>query len=96
MNAVSAVMKGEVDNAYALLRPPGHHATSNRAMGFCIFNNAVIAAHYARAIYGLERVMIVDWDVHHGNGTQAAFYQDPGVLFVSLHQHNLYPRLSES
>lgn len=94
MNAVQAVMNGEVRNAYALLRPPGHHALSNRAMGFCIFNNAVIAAHYARKVYGLERVMIVDWDVHHGNGTQDAFYADPGVLFVSLHQHDWYPKLS--
>jgi acetoin utilization deacetylase AcuC-like enzyme len=94
MNAVQAVMNGEVRNAYALLRPPGHHALSNRAMGFCIFNNAVIAAHYARNVYGLERIMIVDWDVHHGNGTQDAFYADPGVLFVSLHQQNWYPKLS--
>jgi len=94
MNAVSAVMDGEVRNAYALLRPPGHHAMKNRAMGFCIFANAVIAAYYARKVYGLERVMIVDWDVHHGNGTQDAFYQDSSVLFVSLHQHNWYPQLS--
>ena len=94
MNAVSAVMNGEVRNTYALLRPPGHHAMKNKAMGFCIFGNAVIATHYARKRYGLERVMIVDWDVHHGNGTQNAFYQDPGVLFVSLHQHNWYPKLS--
>ena len=94
MNAVSAVMDGEVRNAYALLRPPGHHAMKNRAMGFCIFANAVIAADHARKVYGLERVMIVDWDVHHGNGTQDAFYQDSNVLFVSLHQHNWYPQLS--
>ncbi len=94
LNGVKAIMQGEVRNAYALLRPPGHHAMSNRAMGFCIFNNAVVAAHYARNTYGLERVMIVDWDVHHGNGTQDAFYADPGVLFVSLHQHNWYPKLS--
>jgi acetoin utilization deacetylase AcuC-like enzyme len=94
MNAVQSVMNGEVRNAYALLRPPGHHAMSNRAMGFCIFNNAVIAAHYARRLYGLDHIMIVDWDVHHGNGTQEAFYADPGVLFVSLHQHNWYPKLS--
>ena len=87
-------MRGAVRNAYALLRPPGHHAMSNRAMGFCIFNNAVVAAHYARRVYGLERIMLVDWDVHHGNGTQDAFYSDPSVLFVSLHQHNWYPRLS--
>jgi len=94
MNAVSAVMNGEVRNVYALLRPPGHHATKNRAMGFCIFGNAVLAAHHARKVCGVERVMIVDWDVHHGNGTQDAFYQDPNVLFVSLHQHNWYPKLS--
>src|SRR2546421_12996800 len=94
MNAVSAVMNREVRNVYALLRPPGHHATKNRAMGFCIFGNAVLAAHHARKDCGLERVMIVDWDVHHGNGTQDAFYQDPNVLFVSLHQHNWYPKLS--
>jgi acetoin utilization deacetylase AcuC-like enzyme len=92
MNAVAAVMKGEVRNAYALLRPPCHHAMSNRAMGFCIFNNTVVAAHYARNTFGLERIMIVDWDVHHGNGTQDAFYQDPGILFVSLHQENWYPK----
>jgi acetoin utilization deacetylase AcuC-like enzyme len=94
INAVQAVMSGQIRNAYSLLRPPGHHALSNRAMGFCIFNNAVIAAHYARKVYGLERIMIVDWDVHHGNGTQDAFYTDPGVLFVSLHQQNWYPKLS--
>lgn len=94
MEAVRAVLEGEVSNAYALLRPPGHHALSNRCMGFCVFNNAALAAHYARKRYGLERVMIVDWDVHHGNGTQDAFYGDPGVLFLSLHQHNWYPRLS--
>ena len=94
ISGVQAIMQGQVRNAYALLRPPGHHAMSNRAIGFCIFNNAVVAAHYARRASGLERVMIVDWDVHHGNGTQDAFYADPGVLFVSLHQHNWYPRLS--
>lgn len=94
MNGARAVMDSEVRNAYALLRPPGHHAMSNRAMGFCIFNNAVIVAHYARKTYCLDRVMIVDWDVHHGNGTQDAFYADPGVLFISLHQHNWYPKLA--
>src|SRR5256886_5932277 len=94
LEAVGAVLEGRVDNAYALLRPPGHHALSNRCMGYCIFNNVVLAAHHARKKYGLERVMIVDWDVHHGNGTQDAFYADPNVLFVSLHQHNWYPRLS--
>jgi len=94
LNAVAAVMSGSARNAYALLRPPGHHAMSNRGMGFCLFNNAAIAAHYARSVYHLERVMIVDWDVHHGNGTQDAFYHDPQVLFLSLHQANWYPRHS--
>lgn len=94
MNAVSAVLDGKVRNAYALLRPPCHHAMRNRALGFCIFNNTAIAAHYARNTYGLERVLIVDWDVHHGNGTQDAFYHDPNVLFLSLHQQDWYPHLS--
>lgn len=94
MNAAQAVMEGEVQNAYALLRPPGHHAMSNRGMGFCVFNNVVVAAHYAREHFGLERILIVDWDVHHGNGTQDAFYDDPGVLFISLHQQNWYPKLA--
>ena len=93
MNAVDAVMQGNVQNVYALLRPPCHHAERNKAMGFCIFNNTAIAAHYARQTYGLERIMIVDWDVHHGNGTQDAFYNDDGVLFVSLHQENWFPKL---
>ena len=94
LEATRAVLEGEVRNAYALLRPPGHHALSNRCMGYCVFNNAALAAHYARKTYGLERILIVDWDVHHGNGTQDAFYSDPGVLFLSLHQHNWYPKLS--
>ncbi len=91
MAAVDAVLAGEVDNAYALLRPPGHHAMADTAMGFCIFNNVVIAARHAQRSHGLRRVMIVDWDVHDGNGTQAAFYDDPDVLFVSLHQEDWYP-----
>ncbi len=94
INAAHAVMRGEVDHAYALLRPPGHHAMKQSAMGFCIFGNVVVAAHAVRKAFGLERIMIVDWDVHHGNGTQDAFYDDPGVLFVSLHQQNWYPKLS--
>ncbi len=92
MNAVSAVLRGGTRNAFALLRPPCHHAMSNKAMGFCIFNNTVMAAQHARRMHGLERVMIVDWDVHHGNGTQDAFYSDPDVLFVSLHQENWFPK----
>ncbi len=94
LEATRAVLESEVSNAYALLRPPGHHALSNRCMGYCVFNNAALAAHYARKSYGLERILIVDWDVHHGNGTQDAFYTNPGVLFLSLHQHNWYPRFS--
>ena len=91
MAAVDAVVTGAVDNAYALLRPPGHHAMANAALGFCLFNNVVIAARHAQRRHGLRRVLIVDWDVHDGNGTQAAFYDDPDVLFVSLHQEDWYP-----
>lgn len=91
MAAVDAVITGQVENAYALLRPPGHHAMAGEAMGYCIFNNVVIAARHARRDHGLRRIMIVDWDVHHGNGTQAAFYDDPETLFVSLHQDDWYP-----
>ncbi|HEU5422135.1 MAG TPA: class II histone deacetylase [Nitrolancea sp.] len=91
MAAVDAVMQGEVAQCFALVRPPGHHAMADKGMGFCIFSNVAVAAHYARRRYGLERILILDWDVHHGNGTQDAFYRDPGVLFVSLHQDGLYP-----
>lgn len=91
MAAVDAVVTGRVSNAYALLRPPGHHAMAGAAMGFCIFNNVVIAARHAQRAHGLHRIMVVDWDVHHGNGTQTAFYDDPDVLFVSLHQDDWYP-----
>ena len=78
-------------NAFMLVRPPGHHACRSRGMGFCLFNNIAVAATYALEELGLERVLIVDWDVHHGNGTQAAFYDDPRVLFVSTHQAGHYP-----
>ena len=77
--------------AFALIRPPGHHATPDRAMGFCLFNNAAVAARHARQEHGVERVAIIDWDVHHGNGTQDIFFEDPSVLFISLHQWPLYP-----
>jgi len=79
------------NSIFAFLRPPGHHAEPDRAMGFCIFNNIAIAAAYARERYGLKRILIVDWDLHHGNGTQRAFYSDPAVLFFSSHQHPYYP-----
>jgi len=91
LTAVEAVMKGEVDSAFALVRPPGHHATHNRAMGFCIFNNVAIAAKFAMANFNLNRVLIVDFDVHHGNGTQDTFYADPEVLYFSTHQYPFYP-----
>ena len=89
--AVDAVFRGEADNAFCALRPPGHHAESNRAMGFCFFNHAAIAAHYARAQYGAERVAVVDFDVHHGNGTQDIFWAEPDLFYGSTHQMPLYP-----
>jgi acetoin utilization deacetylase AcuC-like enzyme len=89
--AVEAVIKGEVDNAFALVRPPGHHAIRDRAMGFCIFNNVAIAAKFALSEFNLNRVLIADFDVHHGNGTQDAFYADPKVLYFSTHQYPFYP-----
>jgi len=91
MVAVEAVMRGEVDNAFALVRPPGHHAIRDRAMGFCIFNNIAIAAKFALSKFSLNRVLIADFDVHHGNGTQDAFYVDPKVLYFSTHQYPFYP-----
>jgi acetoin utilization deacetylase AcuC-like enzyme len=82
---------GPVRRAYSLTRPPGHHASADQAMGFCLFNSAAIAARHAQRHHGLRRVAVLDWDVHHGNGTQAVFYGDPSVLFISLHQDGLYP-----
>ncbi len=89
--AVDAVLDGHVENCYALTRPPGHHAMRDSGCGFCIFNNVAIAAAHAREARGLERVAIVDWDVHHGNGLQEAFYEDPSVLTISLHQDGNFP-----
>jgi acetoin utilization deacetylase AcuC-like enzyme/formylglycine-generating enzyme required for sulfatase activity len=89
--AADAVAKGKVANAFCAVRPPGHHARSNQAMGFCIFNNVAIATRYVQRQHGMARVLIVDWDVHHGNGTQEAFYDDPNVLYFSVHQWPFYP-----
>lgn len=91
MAAADAIMVGRVDNAFCAVRPPGHHAERDRAMGFCLFNNVAIAARHLQRRHGIERVIIVDWDVHHGNGTQHTFYNDPSVLFFSTHQSPHYP-----
>ena len=90
--AVDAVMQGEAKNAFVAVRPPGHHATAERAMGFCIFNNVAVATRYAQNKYKeIDRVAVIDWDVHHGNGTQGIFYSDPTVFFFSMHQYPWYP-----
>lgn len=89
--AVDEVLSGKADNGLAAVRPPGHHAMPDHAMGFCLLSNVAIAARYAQSAYGIERVMIVDYDVHHGNGTEAVFYDDRSVFFISTHQYPFYP-----
>ncbi len=91
VQAVDQILDGEYQNAFAAVRPPGHHATADRAMGFCLFNNVAIAARHAVKNQGLKRVLIMDWDVHHGNGTQDIFYDDPTVIYISLHKKHHYP-----
>ena len=94
ITAIDAVLDGTVANAYALVRPPGHHALPDLGMGFCIFANVAVGIRHARAVRGVGRVAVVDWDVHHGNGTQAVFWNDQSVLAISLHQDGLYPARS--
>jgi len=91
IKATEAVMNGEVGSAFALVRPPGHHATPRRAMGFCLFNNVAVATKYALTKHNLERIAIIDFDVHHGNGTQEIFYDSPQVMYVSTHEYPFYP-----
>jgi acetoin utilization deacetylase AcuC-like enzyme len=91
LTGVDGVYSGDAASAFALIRPPGHHATPTKTMGFCLFNNAAIAARYAQEKHGAKRVFILDFDVHHGNGTQDAFYSDPSVLYMSTHQEYHYP-----
>jgi acetoin utilization deacetylase AcuC-like enzyme len=91
MTAIDAVMEKRIKNAFCAVRPPGHHAESDRAMGFCLFNNVAVGARYAQKHHSLENVLIIDWDVHHGNGTQHIFYNDPTVFYFSVHQYPYYP-----
>ena len=91
IGAVDRVLEGNLDSAFCSVRPPGHHAETSTAMGFCLFNNVAVGARHAQKKHGLQRVAILDWDVHHGNGTQEIFYDDASVLYISLHQYPFYP-----
>jgi acetoin utilization deacetylase AcuC-like enzyme len=91
IDGVSRIEQGEIDNAFCLVRPPGHHAEHDQSMGFCLFNNVAIAARWARKELGMKRIMIIDWDLHHGNGTQHSFYESDQVLYLSTHQYPYYP-----
>ena len=92
IKGVDMIMSKQISSAFALVRPPGHHATATKGMGFCIFNNIAVAARYLQQQYGLKRILIVDFDVHHGNGTQDIFYEDNSVFYFSVHQHPFYPQ----
>jgi acetoin utilization deacetylase AcuC-like enzyme len=96
LEAVDFVMRGDLDSVFCAVRPPGHHATATRGMGFCIFNHVAVAARYLQKRHGLQRIAIIDWDVHHGNGTEAIFIEDPSVLYVSLHEQGIYPFTGQS
>ena len=91
ITGIDMLLENEIDNGFALVRPPGHHAEKDRAMGFCLFNNIAIGAHHAKDKHGLDRIMIIDWDLHHGNGTQFSFYDSDEVLYLSTHQYPYYP-----
>jgi acetoin utilization deacetylase AcuC-like enzyme len=91
MEMADRIVGGEIDSGFALIRPPGHHAESGRGMGFCVFNNVAITAEYLRRVHGLQRILILDFDVHHGNGTQSVFYETEQVFFLSIHQEKLFP-----
>ena len=91
LRLLDSVAASDFRNGFALVRPPGHHAMRDRAMGFCLFNTMSIGAHHLKRVYGAKRILIMDWDVHHGNGTQDSFYQDPSVLYISTHQYPFYP-----
>jgi len=91
LTAIDKIIDGSIDNAFCAVRPPGHHAEQDRAMGFCLFNNVAIAARYAQKVKGLNKIFIFDWDVHHGNGTQHSFYSDSSIYYCSTHQYPFYP-----